>query len=98
MAVTKFKSLFACYEFIAWLIYPTKILEEDDLILYLRRKVLCQQVTQVGRMARATAERRVRSSRMPHVGYADSVTNDGPGFHSDISGKSSLNPSLEPSG
>ena len=28
---------------------------------------------------------------MPHVGYADSVTNDRPGFHSDIVGKSSPN-------
>ena len=27
---------------------------------------------------------------MPHAGYADSVMNDGPGFHSDITGKSSL--------
>ena len=33
---------------------------------------------------------------MPHVGYVDFVTNDGPGFHSNISSKSSLNPSLEP--
>ena len=48
-------------------------------------------------MAQVTAKRWVRSSRMPHVGYADSVKNDGPGFHSDIFGKSSLNPSLEPS-
>ena len=34
---------------------------------------------------------------MPHAGYSDSVTNDGPGFHSNISGKSSPNPSLVPS-
>ena len=34
---------------------------------------------------------------MPHVGYSDSIMNDGPGFYSNISGKSSLNPSLMPS-
>ena len=28
---------------------------------------------------------------MPHAGYADSIMNDGPGFHSDIAGKSSSN-------
>ena len=28
---------------------------------------------------------------MPHAGYADFITNDGPGFHSDITGKSSPN-------
>ena len=61
------------------------------------RKVLYQRVTQVDRMVQAAAKRWVRSSRMPHAGYADSITNDGPGFHSDISGKRSLNPSLEPS-
>ena len=42
----------------------------------------------------AFAERWVRGSRMPHAGYADSVTNDGPRVHSNISGKSSSNPSL----
>ena len=47
-----------------------------------------QQVTQVDQTAWATVERWVRSSRMPHVGYADSVMNDGPRFHSNISGKS----------
>ena len=56
-----------------------------------------QQVTQVDRMAQAAVERWVRSSGRPHVGYADSITNDGPGFHSDISDKSFPNPSLEPS-
>ena len=45
----------------------------------------------------ADAERWVRSSRMPHAGYADSITNDGPGFHSNISGRSFPNPSLVPS-
>ena len=45
----------------------------------------------------AVAERWVRSSRMPHVGYAYSITNGGPRFHSNISSKSSPNPSLEPS-
>ena len=93
----KFKSLFTCYEFAAWLICLTKILGEGDLILYLRRKVLCQRVTQVDRKARATTERWVRSSRMPHVGYADSIMNDGPRFHLDIFDKSSPNPSLKPS-
>ena len=34
---------------------------------------------------------------MLHVGHASSVTNDGPRFHSNISNKSSPNPSLEPS-
>ena len=34
---------------------------------------------------------------MPHVGYADSIMNDGPEFYMDISSKSSPNPSLEPS-
>ena len=61
------------------------------------RQVLFQQVTQVDCMARATTVRWVRSSRMPHAGYADSVMNDGPRFHLDISDKSSPNPSLEPS-
>ena len=28
---------------------------------------------------------------MPHEDYADHVINDGPGFHSDIAAKSSLN-------
>ena len=28
---------------------------------------------------------------MPHAGYADSVTNDRPEFHSDIAGKISMN-------
>ena len=56
-----------------------------------------QQVTQVDQTARAATERRVRSSKMPHASYADSVMNNGPGSHSNISGKSSLNPSLEPS-
>ena len=50
-----------------------------------------QRVTQVDRMAWATVERWVRSNRMPHAGYAGSITNDGPGFHSDIAGKSSTN-------
>ena len=50
-----------------------------------------QRVTQVDRTARAAAERQVRSSRMPHAGYADSVTNDRPEFHSDIAGKISMN-------
>ena len=39
----------------------------------------------------------IRSSRIPHACYADSFMNDGPGFHSDISDKSSPNLSLEPS-
>ena len=56
-----------------------------------------QQVAQVDRIAQATAERQVGSSRMPHVGDANSVMNDGPVFHSNISSKSSPNPSLEPS-
>ena len=56
-----------------------------------------QLVIRVDRIAWAAAERQVRSSGMPHVGYADSVTNDGPGFHSDISDRSSPNLSLEPS-
>ena len=43
-----------------------------------------QQVTQVDRTAWAAAERRVRSSGMPHEDYADPITNDGPGFHSDM--------------
>ena len=60
------------------------------------RQVLFQQVTQVDCMARATTVRWVRSSRMPHAGYANSIMNDGPGFHLDISDKSSLNLSLEP--
>ena len=34
---------------------------------------------------------------MPHAGYADSVTNDEHGSHSDISDKSSSNPPLESS-
>ena len=34
---------------------------------------------------------------MPHVGYTDSITNDEPGFHSNISGKSFPNLSLKPS-
>ena len=55
------------------------------------------QVTQIERMAQAAAEGRVRSSKTPHAGYADSVMNDGPGFHPDISDKSSPNPSLQPS-
>ena len=37
-----------------------------------------QQVAQVDRIAQATAERQVGSSRMPHVGDANSVMNDGP--------------------
>ena len=56
-----------------------------------------QQVTQVDQMAWAAAERWVRSSGRPHGGYADSVMNDGPGFHTNISGKSFLNRSLESS-
>ena len=56
-----------------------------------------QLVTRVDRTARAAAERQVRSSGIPHAGYADSVMNDGPRFHSDISDRSSPNPSLEPS-
>ena len=43
------------------------------------------------------AERWVRSIGMPHAGYANSIMNDGPEPHMDISGKSSPNPSLEPS-
>ena len=97
MAITKFKSLFTCYEFAAWLICLTKILGEDDFILYIRRKVLCHWVTQVGWMAQATIERQVGSNKMTHMGEADFVTNDGSGFHLNISYKSSLNPSLEPS-
>ena len=61
------------------------------------RYVLCQRVTQVDRTTQVVAERWVRRSRMPHAGYADFVMNDEPRFHSDISGKGSLNPSLEPS-
>ena len=34
---------------------------------------------------------------MPHAGHANSITNDGPRFYSNISDKSSPNPSLEPS-
>ena len=34
---------------------------------------------------RASAERWVRSSGMPHEGYADPVMNNGPGFHSNAS-------------
>ena len=52
-----------------------------------------QRVTRVDRTA---AERQVRSSVMPHVGYADSIMNDRSEFHLDISDRSSLNPSLEP--
>ena len=56
-----------------------------------------QLVTQVNRMARAVAAKQVMSSGMPLVGYANSIINDGPRFYSDISDRSSLNPSLEPS-
>ena len=56
-----------------------------------------QQVTQVDWTAQAIAKIWVGSSRMPYAGYADSVMNDGPEFHTNISGKSSPNPSLEPS-
>ena len=56
-----------------------------------------QQVTQVDRMARAAVERWVRSSGRPLAGYVDSVMNDRPRFYSNISDKSSPNPSLEPS-
>ena len=38
----------------------------------------------VYRMARASIGRRVRSSGMPHEGYADPIMNDGPGFHSNM--------------
>ena len=55
------------------------------------------QVAQVDRTAQATAERWVRSRGMPYAGYANSVMNDGLGFYSDISDKSSSNPSLESS-
>ena len=55
-----------------------------------------QLVTRVDRTAWEAAERQVRSSGMPHAGYTDSVTNDGPGFHTDISDRSSPNLSLEP--
>ena len=80
----KFKSLFTYYKFATWLICLTNFLGGDDLILYLRRKALCQRVTQADRTAWAAAERWLGSSGMPHEGYADPVTNDGPGFHSDI--------------
>ena len=46
-----------------------------------------KRVTRVDWMARAAAERQVRSSGMLHVGYADSIMNDGPRFHLDISDK-----------
>ena len=68
MAIAKFKSLFACYEFAAWLIYLTKILGKDGLILYVHRKVLCQRVTQVGQTAWAAVERWVGSNWMPPHG------------------------------
>ena len=35
-------------------------------------------------MARASTGRRVKSSGMPHEGYADPVTNNGPRFHSNV--------------
>ena len=51
-----------------------------------------QQVAQVDRTTRATTERWVRSSRDPHAGYANSITNDGFEPHTDISGKKLLEP------
>ena len=43
-------------------------------------------------MAQANIERQVRSRGTPHVGHADSITNDEHGSWSDISDRSSLNP------
>ena len=45
------------------------------------------QVAQVDRTAQAVVERRVGRSRMPHAGYTNSITNDGPRPCTDISGK-----------
>ena len=56
-----------------------------------------QQVAQVDRTAQAATERQVRSSRMPHAGYANSIMNDGSRPRTDISGKSSPNLSFMPS-
>ena len=46
-------------------------------------------------MARVGAEIQAKGSGIPHAGYVNFVTNDGPGPHMDISGKSSSNPSLK---
>ena len=43
-------------------------------------------------MAQANTEKQVRSRGTPHVGHADSVTNDEHGSHSDISDKDSSKP------
>ena len=96
MAITKFKSLSIYYKFTAWLIYLTNFLGE-----MISSSISTGKPYVVDHTSRsdglAAAERWVRSSGMPHAGYADSVMNDGPRFHSDISDRSSLNPSLEPS-
>ena len=44
------------------------------------------------RTAQANAERQVRSKGTPHVGHAESITNDERGSQSDISDRSSPNP------
>jgi len=56
-----------------------------------------RRVTQVDQMARVTAERWIGSCGTSFVGYDGSVSNVGPKPRTDISGKSSPNPLLEPS-
>ena len=46
-------------------------------------------------MAKVMAEIWAKGSGIPHAGYANSVMNDEPRPHMDISGKSSPNPSLK---
>ena len=89
MAITKSKSLFTCYESTAWLICLTKFLG------VISSSISAGHTSQSDGLV--AAERWVRSNRMPHAGYADSVMNDGPRFHTNISDKSSPNPSLKPS-
>ena len=90
MAITKSKSLSIYYKFVAWLICLTEFLGR-----------MFSPPISVGNTSRsdglAATERQVDSSGMSHVGHTNSIMNDEPGPHIDISGKSSLNPSLEPS-
>ena len=90
LAITKSKSLSIYYKFTSKLIYLTKF-----LCGMLSSSISLGHTSQSDGLA--NVERWVRSSRMPHAGYADSIMNNGPRFHSNISGKSSPDPSLEPS-